>query len=97
MEWIKYGPKGKDTKFDSKMHLRNMVNYKEIMLPNIPINMVMKSDFGNDEYSLEYLGGQVQIRASENGQKNNAEPGIYFLAEPSDKDGIEEILMKIFK
>lgn len=95
-EWIKYAPEGRDTKYDGKMHLRNMVKCRAIMCPQIQISFTKKSDFEDDEYSIIVDGESISIRASEAGQRNNAEPGIFFQADESKKSEIEGILMKVF-
>jgi len=97
-EWIKYAPEGKDTKYHHKMHLRNMAKMQSMMCPKTPIAMTQMSNSKDDNYVLLVNDEEVQIRASEEGQKNNAEPGIFFFAEPEKKSKIEEILlMEIFR
>ncbi len=96
-KWTKYAPEGKDTTYDSKMHLRNVVNHREIMCPRIQINYLKKSDFEDDEYLLRVDDEDINIKASEEGQRNNAEPGIFFFAEESKKSKIEKILTEIFR
>ena len=96
-KWIKYAPEGKDTEYDSKMHLRNIVNYRHIMCPKIQIDYLKKSDFEDDEYMLRVDDESIKIKASEAGQRNDADPGIFFFAEESKKSKIEKILMEIFR
>ena len=96
-KWIKYAPEGKDATFDTKMSLRNMVNHRAILCPSIDIGYTNKSDFQDDEYILKLDGEEIKIKASEAGQRNNAEPGIFFFSEESKRSKIEKILMEILR
>jgi len=96
-EWIKYAPEGRNTEYDTKMHLRNMFSCRNIMCPQVQISQIKKENFEDDEYLLNVEGEEVKVKASEAGQRNDAEAGIFFYAEKSNKSKIEKILMEIFK
>ncbi|MBT4165459.1 hypothetical protein HOE04_00285 [archaeon] len=95
-QWIRYSPEGRNTEYDHKMNLRNMVNTMGMLGPKLPITTILKSDSEDDNYVLNLDGEEIKIKASENGQRNNAESGIFFLTEPSKKDKVEGILMRLF-
>ncbi|MCK5149733.1 hypothetical protein KAJ87_02315 [Candidatus Pacearchaeota archaeon] len=95
-EWIKYNPESRDTKYDTKMRLRNMIKHQDFFSFPVPIEMVQMSYTKEDKYNVEIGGEIISLKASEKDQEEG-EPGIFFLAEPKKKTKIEEILMEIFK
>jgi len=96
-QWMMYSPEGRNTEYDHKMNLRNMVNSMGMLGPRLPITIHQRNDFEDDQYILNLDGDQIVIRASEKGQKNDAEPGIFFCAKPSKKDRIEKMLVRLFE
>jgi hypothetical protein len=100
LEWIKYSPEGRETKYDTKMGLRNMMKCKAIMCPSVPMSRLVVSDFRDDVYSLKIDEKDIIIRAREDGQNNAEEPqlgpGIWFYSQREDKEKIEGLLMKVF-
>ena len=95
-EWIKYNPESRDTKYDTKMRLRNMIKHQDFFSFPVPIEMVQMSYTKEDKYNLKISGEIISLKASERGQEEG-EQGIFFFAEHEDKTKIEKILMKIFK
>ncbi|MEK6906308.1 MAG: hypothetical protein AABW81_01665 [Nanoarchaeota archaeon] len=89
-QWIKYAPKGRDTKYDTKMHLRNMCKFPDLN-PDINIIVIKKIDYADDEYLID--GFKVEGR--ENMKPEEIRDGIFFYAEESKKSKIEKILTKI--
>ena len=94
-EWIKYNPKVRETKYDTKMSLRNMIGNQHLLSLPVPIEFAQRSDRLGDEYIMELDGERISIKANEKGQEEG-KPGIFFFAEHKDKTKIEEILMEIF-
>ncbi|MFC1682148.1 hypothetical protein ACFL0X_00855 [Nanoarchaeota archaeon] len=100
-EWIRYSPEGRDIKYDTKMHLRNMVSAQSV-LGQVPLRITKMDNYGDDTYTLVLDEESIQVIARETGQTNYSDKikekeGVFFLTERSRKSHVEEALIGVFR
>jgi len=98
--WRIYSPEKRNTKYDTKIALRNMVRSP---LRSRDISQVSIDWYNDDVYKMQIKGEEVKVIAREHGQKNHTaevfeeqEEGIFFLVSDENFREAESGLVKIF-
>ncbi len=102
-QWRVYAPEGRDTKYDSKMNLRNMHQMGGLLGSVSPLTSVKKQDYGDDVYQMEVRNEEVMVVAREPGQRthetdifDSLDEGIFFNVSDENHRETEGKLVKMF-
>jgi hypothetical protein len=101
-EWRVYSPKGKDTKYDTKMTLRNMMSMSVVWPTDLgPVGI---DDYGDDYYEMCIRGEEVSVVAREEGQRTITEGvfddvycGIFYRVSEENCREAESAIVKTFR
>jgi len=102
--WRTYAPKGRDTKYDTKMTLRTFSNNAHLLGSGerlvIPVS---RQDYGDDIYQMFVRKAEIKVVARERGQHqkekgvfDNLESGIFFKVSDKNAKEAESKLEKAF-
>jgi hypothetical protein len=103
-KWRIYAPKERDTKYDTKMGLRNLSNHANLLgTGEIFVIPVLRDDYGDDFYVMNVEKEEVKIvarearqRTREKGIFGSLDSGIFFKVSDKNEKEAESKLVKAF-
>ena len=101
-KWRIYAPEGRDTKYDTKMSLRNFSNNAHLLgRGEIFVIPILRQDYGDDIYRMHVEKEEVKVIAREPGQRqrekgifDNLDNGIFFNVSDKNAKEAESKLVK---